>query len=111
MIQEPSTTREMRAYIALLACTMKALKALEAAMDRDWSDEEPGDEEPNNFSSWHKLPGAVEWDFATGSVGNTVSQDLIDQLGSRTLAALKRCGAPMIKPRGKHEGITSLGLV
>lgn len=106
IIREPSSTSEMRAYVALLACSMKALKAVEHNLDREQSDSDSAgkdgaggsDEDSDDLatSSWQKLPGAVQWDFATGSVGNTVNQDLINQLGSRTLAALQQSGAPIV---------------
>ena len=91
----------MRAYIALLACSMKVLNAAEANLDHELfgaSDTSTTRSAAEQLSlPWDKLPGAVSWDFATGSVGNTVNKALINQLGSRTLAILQESGAELSK--------------
>lgn len=48
---------------------------------------------------WDKLPGAASWDFATGSIGNIVSKNLVNQLGSRTFACLRNSGAELSRSR------------
>ena len=83
---------------------MKALKAVDQNPDRDSTDsnsdqdvEGLDDSSGLPYATWHKLPGTVQWDNATGSIGNTVNFDLIDQLGSRTLAVLQKMGAPVVQ--------------
>jgi len=94
--------KQMRSYIALLACTMKVLKSVEQNPDRDvgmtLGDEnfEEGRQEEGS-GPWGKLPGSTSWDFATGSEGNTVNRDLINQLGARTLLRLKNLGANVVR--------------
>lgn len=102
VVREPESVEEMRAYIALLACTMKVLKSADLNLDRDWdlpvsdsSGEDRSEEgrEEENTAPWSLLPGAVSWDYATGGEGNTINRDLINQLGARTLLKLKQLGA------------------
>ena len=103
VIREPRTTEEMRAYVALLACTMQALKAAESERDADWPEEAEGNSaegDGESSTTWRKLPGTQQWDFATGSIGNTVNHDLINILGSRTLTALRASGAPRVHDSG-----------
>jgi hypothetical protein len=101
-VREPKSVEEMRAYIALLACTMKVLKSVELNLDRDM-DESSGDDrfeegrQEEDSAPWGKLPGSVSWDFATGGEGNTVNRDLINQLGARTLLRLKKLGADIVR--------------
>lgn len=102
IVREPTAMHAMRAYIALLACTMKALKS------SDNLDLEKGGEPDQSKSSdvsdelstpWDRLPGSICWDYATGSIGNTVNRDLVNQLGSRTLAFLRSCSAELPRAR------------
>ena len=95
----------MRAYIALLACTMKALHELDGNPDHELlgsglQTESPEESTELPSSIWSKLPGSAGWDFATGSIGNTVSKTLINQLGSRTFASLRQSGAELSKFKG-----------
>jgi hypothetical protein len=102
VVREPKCISEMRAYIALLACTMKVLKSVEQNPDRDvggpLGDEkfEEGRQEEGS-GPWGKLPGSASWDFATGSEGNTVNKNLIHHLGARTLLRLKELGAIIVR--------------
>ena len=97
----------MRAYLALLAITMKVLKAVEQNPDLDL-EEQLGD----NYSSkgrqrasavWDKLPGSISWDFATGSEGNIINRDLINLLGARTLARLRSMGSKVFMTSCRWE--------
>ena len=104
VVREPLRISEMRAYIALLACTMKVLNELDDNPDHEVlsSSLQPESEEGPDFPSaiWSKLPGSASWDFATGSIGNMVSKTLINQLGSRTFESLRRSGAELSKTKG-----------
>ena len=103
-MREPLRISEMRAYIALLACTMKVLNELDGNPDHEilGSSFQSESEQGPALSSaiWSKLPGSASWDFATGSIGNTVSKTLINQLGSRTFEALRHSGAELSKTKG-----------
>lgn len=104
VVREPLSILQMRAYIALLACTMKVLNELDGNPDHDpisSSLKSDSVEGANEFSSviWSKLPGSASWDFATGSIGNTISKTLINQLGSRTFASLRQSGAELSKAK------------
>lgn len=83
---------------------MKVLNELDGNLDHEVMDSglQPEPEQGMEFSSaiWSKLPGTASWDFATGSIGNTVSKTLINQLGSRTYESLRRSGAELSKARG-----------
>lgn len=89
----------MRAYIALLACTMKVLNAVNENPDHDTErglhKGRTGKVLDEPSLPWDRLPGAASWDFATGSIGNIVNKDLINQLGSRTFACLRNSGAEL----------------
>lgn len=100
VVREPKSVEEMRAYIALLACTMKVLKSAEQNPDRDSSDsgeERFEDGRQEGSAPWSLLPGAISWDYATGGEGNIVNRDLIHHLGARTLSRLKELGANIVR--------------
>ncbi|KAK9820586.1 hypothetical protein WJX72_011959 [[Myrmecia] bisecta] len=98
VVREPANDDERRAYLGVLAGAMDAFLAFDRELLEDSSlPAAPPPPDMRRSGSWpgnKRLPGALEWDYATGSEGNTVSRALVDALGRRVFASLQQSGAP-----------------